>query len=153
MPADSCAILYTCAASWVVVPAPSKTVTAPRVRANKSLRLSAVNSPLPDARRSAKPVLAGIWPLLALSLSSVVRKFRGKLFSSSGSTSQINTGESASAGGVGGVLCTSVAEKLTACASTKTNRRRTRPDKTKTSFTIIEYQIARGFLSMRKKFP
>lgn len=99
----------------------SKTVAGPRVRPNKSLKPSAVNSPPPEARSSAKPVLAGIfWPLFALSWSSVARKFRGRLLASFTSTSQINTGEPASARRIGGLFCTSVAEKLVAGVRSKT---------------------------------
>ena len=84
----------------------SKTVTGPRVRASKSFRPSGVNSPLPEARRSFSPVVAGVSPLAALSGLSVVRKFRGNAFASFKSISQIATGKSASAGRTGGFLCT-----------------------------------------------
>ena len=83
----------------------SNTVTGPRVRARTSLRPSGVNSPLPDARRSLKPVVTGrASPLPGLSGSSVVRKFRGRALASFRSMSQINTGESASRGRTGGLF-------------------------------------------------
>src|SRR6266436_6661068 len=102
----------------------SKTVTEPRVRSNKSLRPSVVNSPLPEAQRLVKPAFVGIFsPLFILIGSLVVRKFRGKAAASFRSTSQINTGESASEGRTGGAFCTSVAEKLTAGVRSKADSR------------------------------
>src|SRR6266567_4487219 len=86
----------------------------------QKLKPSVVNSPPPEAWRSAKPVLTGIfWPLFASSESSVVRKFRGRLLASFRSISEINTGESASAGRTGGFFCTSVAEKVAAVVRSK----------------------------------
>src|SRR6266478_5387548 len=100
----------------------SKTVIGPRVRSNTSLKLSAVNSPPPEARRSVKPVFVGsFWSLFASSGSSVVRKFRGRLLASFRSISEINTGESASAGRTGGFFCTSVAEKVNAGLRSETD--------------------------------
>ena len=56
-----------------------KTVTGPPVRASTSLKLSRVNSPLPDVRSSLKPIVAGgASPLPDLSESSVVPKFSRK---------------------------------------------------------------------------
>jgi hypothetical protein len=132
----------------------SKTVTGPRVRSNKSLRPSAVNSPLPEARRLVRPVFVGIfWLLFALSRSSVVRKFRGKAAASFRSTSQINTGESASAGRTGGFFCTSVAEKFPAGVRSNANSTGKALDGGKTRFRTITRQIGCGLLSARKKFP
>src|SRR6516225_5620562 len=99
----------------------SKTVTGPRVRVSKSLRPSGVNSPLPDARSSLKPVVAGGSPLVALIQLSVVRKFRGKALASFRSISQIVTAEFASAGRTGGFLCTSVPARRAAGTSRKPN--------------------------------
>jgi len=73
----------------------SKTVTGPRVRASTSFRPSGVNSPLPDARRSCNPSIAGGASLVpGLRGSSVVRQFRCRSLTSFRSMSQINTGVS-----------------------------------------------------------
>src|SRR6266404_2064393 len=95
----------------------SKTVTGPRVRVSRNLRPSAVNSPLPEARRSANPVQREVLGLVTLSGSPVVRKLRGRVSFRLGSASQITTGELASGGGAGGIFCTRGADKLTARAT------------------------------------
>src|SRR5262249_12975926 len=105
----------------------SKMVTGRRIFASKSLRPSAVNSPLPEARRSFNPVIAGGSPLLVLSGLLVVRKLRGKELARFRSTSQTKPGESASAGGKGGFFCKRGREKSAVgapvTANTKWNRR------------------------------
>ena len=99
-----------------------KTVTGPRVRVSRSLRPSAVNSPLPEARRSAKPLLRERWRLVAFSESFVVRKLRGRVSFRLRSVSQITTGDFASGGGFGGVFCTRGADKVIAGATRRIKR-------------------------------
>src|SRR5438094_4793013 len=130
----------------------SKTVTGPRVRASKSFSPSGVNSPLPEARRSLNPVVAGVSPLLALSGSSVVRKFRGKAFASFKSTSQIATGESASAGRTGGFLCTSVTARRAAGTRRKANTNDDLLDERTKKFMKTSHMIGGKQSRERKEF-